>query len=59
MAARLQRLVLEAPWVPQRVKAVSAHPAGIFTVHFWAPTFKVCGAERAWRGGRAPPRALS
>lgn len=39
---RLQAQVLEWPIVKanQRVSALLSHPAGPFTIHFWAPSFK-------------------
>jgi len=36
---RLQEQVLKAPW-PSAMRTFLAHPAGPFTIHFWAPTFK-------------------
>uniref|UniRef100_A0A0G4HNS8 Mitochondrial pyruvate carrier n=1 Tax=Chromera velia CCMP2878 TaxID=1169474 RepID=A0A0G4HNS8_9ALVE len=35
----LQKKALELP-LPETVKGFLAHPAGPFTIHFWAPTFK-------------------
>ncbi|CDR96339.1 BRAIN PROTEIN 44/YHR162W(YEAST) like protein, putative [Babesia bigemina] len=35
----LQAKVLALP-LPEKAKAVLAHPAGPFTIHFYAPTFK-------------------
>lgn len=35
----LQEKVLKAP-MPSMVRTFLAHPAGPFTIHFWAPTFK-------------------
>ncbi|UVC54233.1 light induced protein like protein [Theileria orientalis] len=35
----IQSKVLSLPW-PEKIKTVLAHPAGPFTIHFYAPTFK-------------------
>ncbi|TMW68883.1 hypothetical protein Poli38472_001039 [Pythium oligandrum] len=39
---RIQAKVLEQPFIAGNAKLVSilSHPAGPFTIHFWAPTFK-------------------
>lgn len=39
IAPYLQSKAVQLP-VPDKVKAALGHPAGPFTVHFWAPTFK-------------------
>ena len=36
----LQRSVLSLGFIPQSLKSFLAHPAGPFTIFFWAPTFK-------------------
>jgi hypothetical protein len=35
----LQAAVLKVPW-PEAIKGFLLHPAGPFTIFFWAPTFK-------------------
>jgi len=35
----LQQAVLSLPW-PSPLRTFLAHPAGPFTIFFWAPTFK-------------------
>jgi len=37
---RIQSVVNGASWVPKQVTSLLNHPAGPFTVHFWAPSFK-------------------
>ncbi|CDJ40772.1 Chromosome II, complete genome, related [Eimeria tenella] len=39
IAPALQRRALQLP-LPQKAKDFISHPAGPFTIHFWAPTFK-------------------
>ena len=36
----IQRTVLSFGFIPQSIKSFLAHPAGPFTIFFWAPTFK-------------------
>lgn len=35
----IQEQVLKAPW-PAAARSFLVHPAGPFTIFFWAPTFK-------------------
>ena len=35
----IQKVVLAAPW-PSGIRSLLVHPAGPFTIFFWAPTFK-------------------
>ncbi len=37
---KLQRYVLSRTWIPERTKNLLNHPAGPFTIFFWAPTMK-------------------
>lgn len=39
IAPYLRSKALQLP-LPEKVKATLAHPAGPFTIHFWAPAFK-------------------
>eukprot|EP00742_Colponemidia_sp_Colp-10_P001145 GILJ01001235.1.p1 GENE.GILJ01001235.1~~GILJ01001235.1.p1 ORF type:complete len:125 (+),score=15.72 GILJ01001235.1:50-424(+) len=36
----IQRKVVDMPFWPENVKRMLNHPAGPFTIHFWAPAFK-------------------
>lgn len=37
---KLQRYVLTRTWIPEKTKQLLNHPAGPFTIFFWAPTMK-------------------
>lgn len=37
---KIQRYVLTRTWIPERTKNLLNHPAGPFTIFFWAPTMK-------------------
>jgi|LauGreDrversion4_2_1035121.scaffolds.fasta_scaffold69921_3 hypothetical protein len=37
---KLQRYVLTRGWIPEKTKNLLNHPAGPFTIFFWAPTMK-------------------
>jgi len=37
---KIQRFVLTRTWIPDRTKKLLNHPAGPFTIFFWAPTMK-------------------
>ena len=37
---KIQRYVMSRSWIPDRTKKLLNHPAGPFTIFFWAPTMK-------------------
>jgi len=37
---KLQRYVVSQPWIPAKAKSLLNHPAGPFTIFFWAPMMK-------------------
>ena len=37
----IQSAVMALPW-PSGIRSLLLHPAGPFTIFFWAPTFKWC-----------------
>ncbi len=39
VVSAIQKVVMALPW-PARARDLLLHPAGPFTIFFWAPTFK-------------------
>ena len=39
IVSAIQKVVLTLPW-PASARSLLLHPAGPFTIFFWAPTFK-------------------
>eukprot|EP00298_Acanthocystis_sp_HF-20_P018950 c22117_g1_i1.p1 GENE.c22117_g1_i1~~c22117_g1_i1.p1 ORF type:complete len:285 (-),score=112.05 c22117_g1_i1:80-871(-) len=37
---QIQRAILSIPFLPEQARFLLVHPAGPFTIHFWAPTWK-------------------